>query len=139
MLRSVELKDYMLDYPVRVSPDDDVFEAVHQILAHKISGVCVVDEHDNLVGVLSELDCLQAILSSIYNESGVGKVREFMTADVLTVGPRDDIVDVAMDMLKRKHRRRPVVENGKLIGQITCRQLLRAVKEFRAPQDPTEY
>ena len=42
-----------------------------------------------------------------------------------------DIVDVAQDMLTKNTRRRPVVENGKLIGQITCRQLLSAVMKFR--------
>ena len=44
----------------------------------------------------------------------------------------EDIVDVAQDMLLKNKRRRPVVENGKLIGQITCRQLLSAVKKFRS-------
>lgn len=139
MLRSVNLEDYMLDYPVRVKADADIFEAVHQILVHKISGLCVVDEHDNLVGVLSELDCLRAILSATYNEVAVGKVKDYMATDVVTAGRHEDIIDVASDMLKRKHRRRPVVENGKLVGQITCRQILRAVKEFRAPKDVTEY
>jgi len=40
------------------------------------------------------------------------------------------VVDVADDMLKKGHRRRPVVDNGKLVGQITCRQLLRVVRDF---------
>ena len=63
-----------------------------------------------------------------------------MTKDVVTVSLHDNIVDVATDMLKFKHRRRPVVQDdGKLIGQVTCRQLLRAIKEFASPQDPTEH
>jgi CBS domain-containing protein len=44
--------------------------------------------------------------------------------------PNEDIVDVARDMLANNKRRRPVVENGKLIGQITCRQLLTAMRKF---------
>ena len=63
-----------------------------------------------------------------------------MTKEVITVGVHDSIVDVASDMLKYKHRRRPVVEDdGRLIGQVSVRQLLRAVKEFAAPVDPTEH
>jgi CBS domain-containing protein len=44
--------------------------------------------------------------------------------------PDEDIVDVAQDMLRKNKRRRPVVENGKLVGQITCRQVLNAVMKF---------
>ena len=61
----------------------------------------------------------------------VGLVRDNMTGDNLLVAhPDENILDVAQDMLLKKHRRRPVVENGRLIGQITCRQLLSAVKKF---------
>lgn len=139
MLRSVDVKDYLLQNPVTITKDAGLLEAVHLILSHKISGLCVVDEHNNLLGVLSELDCLRGILGATYNESGVGLVSDYMTTDVDVAGLHDNIVNVASDMLKKKHRRRPVVENGKLLGQITCRQLLRAVKEFSVPEDPTEH
>jgi CBS domain-containing protein len=131
MLGSVEVKDYMQHNPVKVNATADIFEAIALILEHKISGLCVMDDGDKLVGVLSELDCLRAILSAAYNkQSNVGTVQEYMTRDVVAADANGDILTVASDMLKNKHRRRPVVENGKLVGQITCRQLLRAVKDF---------
>ncbi|MFT5573555.1 MAG: CBS domain-containing protein [Cryomorphaceae bacterium] len=140
MLRSVELKDYMLHDPVTIRADEDVFEAIHKILSYKVSGISVVDEHHNLIGVLSELDCLKAILSAVYNETPyAGKVSEYMTKEVISVGLYDNIVDVAQDMLKFKHRRRPVLDDaGKLVGQVSCRRLLRAVKDFAGPIDPSE-
>ena len=132
MLQSVNLRDYMLLHPVRVKADANMMEAMQVIIDNKISGLCVVDDADNLVGILSELDCLRAVLSATYNKSSVGMVREYMASDNLVVAhPDEDIVDVAQDMLAKHKRRRPVVENGKLIGQITCRQLLNAVKKFR--------
>ena len=132
MLQSVNLRDYMLTNPVKVRPDDNVLDAMQVIIDNKISGVCVVDSEGNLVGILSELDCLRAVLSAIYNNSGIGMVRDHMASDNLVVAhPNEDIVDVAQDMLLKNKRRRPVVEDGKLIGQITCRQLLTAVKKFR--------
>ena len=130
MLRSIELKDYMVHKPVTVSIGAPVLEAVTQILAHKVSGVCVVDGDGLLVGVLSELDCLKAILSATYNDGATGMVEQYMETNIVTADPTDDIVDVAADMLKNKHRRRPVVKKGRLIGQITVRQLLSAVEEF---------
>ena len=132
MLHSVQLRDYMLSNPVKIKPDANLFEAIELITKNKISGLCVVDDDNNLVGLLSELDCLRAILSTTYNEGQVGAVHEHMTSDNLMVATSDEsIVELAQDMLAHKHRRRPVVENGKLVGQITCRQLLNAVKGFR--------
>jgi len=132
MLQSVNLRDYMLTNPVRVQSNDNVLDAMQVIIDNKVSGVCVVDADQNLVGILSELDCLRAALGAIYNNTNIGQVREFMASDNLVVAhPNEDIVDVAQDMLLKNKRRRPVVEDGKLIGQITCRQLLSAVKKFR--------
>ena len=132
MLQSVNIRDYMLTNPVRVRSNDNVLDAMQVIIDNKVSGVCVVDDDQNLVGILSELDCLRAALGAIYNNTNIGQVREFMASDNLVVAhPNEDIVDVAQDMLLKNKRRRPVVEDGKLIGQITCRQLLSAVKKFR--------
>jgi len=133
MLKSVNLRDHMLLHPVKVKSNDNLLEAMQVIISNKISGVCVVDAEENLVGILSELDCLRGALSAIYNESGIGIVGEYMASENLVVAhPDEDIIDVAQDMLLKKMRRRPVVEDGKLVGQITCRTLLNAVKNFRS-------
>ena len=139
MLRSVKMADHMRYDPITVGPDANVIDVVHEIIVNKISGVCVVDKDMTILGIVSELDCLQAILNATYNETALGPVSDYMTSDLITVSPDEDIVDVARDMLKHKHRRRPVVKDGKMVGQITCRQLLRAVKEFAAPVDPEEH
>ena len=92
---------------------------------------CVVGDGGRLVGILSELDCLRAMLQSSYSEGRIGTVRDYMAADNLVVAnPHEDITDVAQDMLDKKKRRRPVVEDGRLIGQVTCRQLLKATLDF---------
>lgn len=133
MLKSVNLRDYMLPHPVKIKPDDNIFEAMKIISENKISGLCVVDDGDTLLGVLSEMDCLRAVLGAVYNEDSFGLVSDYMTSENLVVAhPGEDIVDVAQDMLRQNKRRRPVVEDGKLIGQITIRQLLKAVAEFRS-------
>ncbi len=131
MLQSVNLRDYMLTNPVTVRANDNVLAAMQVIINNKVSGVCVVDDRGNLVGILSELDCLRAGLGAVYNDTGIGQVKDYMASDNLVVAhPNEDIVDVAQDMLLKNKRRRPVVEDGKLVGQITCRQLLTAVKDF---------
>jgi CBS domain-containing protein len=131
MLQSVDLRDYMITNPIKVKDDANLLDTMQIIIDNKVSGVCVIDENKVLVGMLSEMDCLSAILKSTYNNIGVGLVNEYMTKENIVVAhPGDDIINVAEDMLLQKHRRRPVIENGKLVGQVSCRQLLAAVNKF---------
>ena len=131
MLRSVHIADYMNPAPVKVHINDSLTTAADVITSQRVSGACVVDDEGRLVGVLSEVDCLRAVISATYNNTAdIGTVRDAMTAEVQSCGPNDNIVDVAMDMISKGHRRRPVVDKGKLIGQLTCRQILRTVSSF---------
>lgn len=130
MLHSVNLRDYMITKPIKVKDDANLFDAMKVIIDNKVSGVCVIDENKALVGILSEMDCLAAVLKATYNNVGVGLVNEYMTKDVVVAHPSDGIINVAQDMLLKNQRRRPVVEDGKLVGQVSCRQLLTAVKKF---------
>lgn len=132
MTRSVSLDTYMVKRPVKVKASATVLEAVGIILEHQVSGVCVVDDSDKLVGMLSELDCLKAIIEKIYThqQTSAGYVYEVMTKEVKVNKPGDDIVSVATSMLDSNHRRRPILEGNKLVGQVTCRQLLSAIKNF---------
>jgi len=134
--KSVRVRDYMIRRPVLVQTDTDIFEAIRQIINHRISGVTVVDEHRTPVGILSELDCLRAILSGSYygEDQGLLKVEDYMTSPVESIHIDENIIDVAKSMLDHKRRRRPVVdENGHLIGQVTCRALLKAIRDMDIP------
>ena len=140
MLRDLELKHYMVKNPVTIGSTASLFEAMHLILVNKISGLCVVDTDGRLAGVLSELDCLRGVLAAVYNDSGVGIVADVMTSENLSVAHADaSIADVAEQMMNEQKRRRPVIDSeGKLVGQITIRQILRVVKEFNLEPDATE-
>jgi CBS domain-containing protein len=135
MTRSLTLESYMVKRPAKVNANATILEAVDIILEHKVSGLCVVDDNDKLVGVLSELDCLRAIVDRIYvnKQSSAGYVYEVMTKDVETNKAGDDIISVASSMLQNKRRRRPVVNGSDLVGQITCRQILGAIQDFTIP------
>lgn len=140
MLRSVEVRQYMMSNPITVKPEMNIAEAAQVILVNKVSGAAVVDDDDKLVGMLSELDCLRSIVTSVYSDgnAGAAQVKDVMTKEVEINHPHDDIVDVASSMLDHKHRRRPIVVDGKLVGQITCRQILKAVKQFGWTPDSGE-
>ena len=59
---------------------------------------------------------------------------DYMTQGVECVRAGDAVYDVAESMLDHKHRRRPVLnDQGEMVGQVTCRRLLGAIKDFDIP------
>ncbi len=128
------VEEYIVENPVTATPEMDVYQAAHIILSNQVSGVAVTDNSGKLLGMLSELDCLSAMVTSVYNgvDPGAALVKDIMTVDVEVNRLDDDIIEVASSMLDHKHRRRPVLdEDGRLTGQITCRQILKAVTDFQ--------
>ena len=118
---------------IYLKEDMDVYLAIGLLLKNNISGAPVVDENDDICGILSEKDCLRIFANgSIYNMPS-GAVSRFMTQAVVTVSPETDLFSVADIFLKHNYRRLPVIKGKKLVGQISRRDVLRAI------QDSSEY
>ena len=100
------------------------------LLDKSLSGAPVVDGEGNLVGVLSKKDCLKVAFSASYHKDWGGPVSDYMNRDVQTVEADTDIVEVAEIFLKGPYRRFPVMENGRLVGQISRHDVLRALDEL---------
>ena len=135
MLKSIKVRDYMTTKLITFRPDIDVFQAIEILHDHSISGAPVIDSNGQMVGILSEGDCLKAIIKDIYYEEAGGKVSDYMSTDIATIGPEDDIVDVAVEFQKQKRKRFPVLDDGELVGQISQRDILRAVLEIAQHPD----
>jgi CBS domain-containing protein len=119
--------------PLTITQDKNIVDAVERMLEYKLTGLTVVDEHSHVVGVISEVDCIRAILNAIYNDGEAdeaGTVEDFMTKSVNFCSPSDGIVEVAESMLATKQRRRPVIADGKLVGQVSSGNILWALMEF---------
>lgn len=129
--KSVLVKDYMAKSLVTFKPETDVLDAVHELVKHRIAGAPVLDDAGNLIGMLSELDCMKVALHAGYHGDWGGPVSDFMTEGVKTVDAEMSIVDLAQQFVESKYRRFPVVQNNRLIGQISRRDVLRAL-EFLA-------
>ena len=131
MLKSVKVQDYMATGLVTFHPETDLFEAINSLLRYKISGAPVTNEQGELVGLISEVDCLKAILTLTYHEEEVGGcVADCMTKNVEVINYDANIIEVANIFIEKGRRRLPVIRNGKLVGQISRSDILRAVEEF---------
>ncbi|HDY98497.1 MAG TPA: CBS domain-containing protein [Pseudomonas sabulinigri] len=136
MLKSVKVRDYMTSDLVTFTADMDLFRAIDRLLTHQISGAPVLDEHGNLIGLLSEGDCLKGILAGSYFEEVGGTVASVMTVVVETIDADADIVKAAEHFIRMRRRRLPVVDEGRLVGQISRRDILRAMQKYNEHAAP---
>ena len=131
MARSASVKDYMSRIVVRFSPDMDVLEAVHLLLEKDVPGAPVLDRVGNMVGILSEKDCLNAALTATYHEDWGGRVADFMNNEVETVQAEDNIADVAKRFIDKSYTHFPVMHDNRLVGQISRRIVLKALEQLK--------
>jgi len=116
---------------ITFKPDMDIHTAIDLLLDNKITGGIVVDDNGQLLGILSEKDCLRTLVHDSYSQHPSGTVQEYMTSPVMTISPDISIVTAADIFLKQSFRRIPVVKNGELVGQVTRRDLLREIRKIR--------
>ena len=128
--KSALVRDYMAGRLVTFKPDMDVLDAIHELLQNRIAGAPVVNDHGELLGMLSELDCLKIALNAGYYGDWGGPVADYMTPDVETVDADMSIIDLAQKFLKSGFRRFPVLRNNRLVGQISRRDVLRALSQL---------
>lgn len=134
MIKTFEAKDYMSKTIVRFDADMEIQTAMNLMLEKNVPAGPVFDNLGNLVGVLTEKDCLKAALDASYYEELGGRVAEFMASDVVTVDADDNIVDVAREFVRLPHRYFPVMKRSRLVGHISRRDVLRALAELRDRQ-----
>lgn len=130
MLRSVFVKDHMTKNPVTLAPEMTIREAVHLLIKKDISGAPVLDDHGRLVGVLTERDCMRESLQSDYHGEPGGLVKEFMSDNPQWVGPEQSILTLADLFISGRFHRYPVVDNGRLVGIISRRDVIRAIAQY---------
>ncbi|HCS27476.1 MAG TPA: CBS domain-containing protein [Spongiibacteraceae bacterium] len=123
------VKDVMIENPPVVKAVESLDDAVERLIHHRLLGLPVVDDKRQLVGFLSEQDCIHSMLISSYHCEESQSVSDIMSHQVLSVGPNDSIIDIAQKMGKEKPKSYPVVAEGKLIGLLTRANVLNALWE----------
>jgi CBS domain-containing protein len=128
MLKTASVKDYMSANLLTFTPDMDIQHAINQFIKKRVSGAPVVDKIGNLVGMLTEQDCIKIALTASYYSESVGKVAEYMHPIVKTVEADASIIEVASMFLQEGYRRYPVMEDNRLVGQISRHDVLKALE-----------
>jgi len=128
-----KVSDYMSKDLITFKPEQSVEEVIQTLIKNKISGGPVVNDKNELVGVISEGDCLKQISESRYYNMPMEnhKVENRMIKNVETIDGNMNVFDAANKFLESRIRRFPIVENGKLVGQISQKDILIAALQLK--------
>ncbi len=137
VLPTVKARDIMETELVTLSPDDDAFDAIGELLDSRISGAPVLDQNGAFLGSFSEKTSMSVLLGAAYDQLPTTTVQTFMNVDpgrVIEEGL--DWMSVAKIFIETPYRRLAVVRDGKLLGQISRRDVLRSALHMakRAPE-----
>lgn len=117
-------RDLMTTHVVFVDPDDRVERAIELMLRHRVSGLPVVNSANQLLGVITEYDILDMVDDL---ETERNQVYHYMTRDPIVIEADTPIWELGQMFRNRSVRRFPVVENGRLVGILSRRELIRFV------------
>ncbi|NQZ75353.1 MAG: CBS domain-containing protein [Ekhidna sp.] len=133
-VQAITVEDYMARKLITFSPDQPMYEVIDSLMSHRISGGPVVSKEGELVGVISEGDCLKEVAKGKYHNMPIltGVVEEYMAKNVITVSPDLNIFEAAKMFLEKRLRRFPVVRNGKIVGQISQKDVMKAVMNAKS-------
>lgn len=127
MSRSIKVRDCMATELVTLVPETEILRAAHTLLEHDIASAPVVDNSGKLVGILTERDCIQVVLHAGYHSEYGGLVSDYMSKDVATIDAGASVVDAAKLFFGERFHRYPVLENDRLVGQLSRRDVIRAL------------
>lgn len=127
--KSVKVEDCMTKQLITFRADQLIHEVIEKLLEHNISGGPVVNDENEVVGMISEGDCMEEVRKGIYDNMPTlsDKVSDFMTKNVISISPETNVFEAADLFLEKKIRRFPVIKDGKLLGQISQRDVIKAV------------
>ncbi len=123
-----KVRDIMTKHVISVDPDDRVEDVIGVMLRYHVSGVPVIDMADSLLGVITEFDLLEVVEDPTTDRN---KVYHYMTRDVDTIDADMTILEVARAFRARPIRRFPVISDGKVVGIVSRREVIRHVREAR--------
>jgi len=154
-----KIKEIMTKEVITAVPTDSIKEVVERLSENKISGLPVIDENSNLIGMISEKDILAALkkesrtLSLVFPSShALGmtfeessdykaikesmkqvqniKIEKIMNKKVVTAEPNNSIAEVSNIMVTNNVNRIPVIKKDKLIGIVTRGDIIKGLSKL---------
>ena len=128
------VSDIMTRRLIVFNPDQSIYEVMKTFIKYRISGGPVVSKAGELVGIISEADCMKEISESRYFNMPIldKSVGHFMTQKVDTIESSMNVFDAAAKFSKSSRRRYPVLEKGSLVGQVSRKDIVVAALNMKS-------
>ncbi|MCK5449809.1 CBS domain-containing protein [Candidatus Pacearchaeota archaeon] len=120
----VKVGDLMTRNFIYVSLETNLEECARTMVKKRVGSV-VIREEQKLKGILTKKDIIWAVVKKSKEDLKSILAKDLMKRKVVTIKPGADISDAMERFKKKKIRRLPVVENGKLIGMLTLKDVLK--------------
>ena len=125
--------DIMITKLVKLGAEQDVFQAIAILVKNRISGAPVVDTTGKLLGMFTEKSCLEVLVSATYDSLPSSAVGSFMTHDPVCIEETTQLHTIAQMFTSQPLRRLPVLRDGKLVGQVSRRDVIRHAAKLIKP------
>jgi CBS domain-containing protein len=126
----VHASEAMCPTVLTTAPDATLEQAIHILLERRVGGLPVIDENEQLIGMLTLTDVLRAACTA--PRTLFGAVREHMSSDIISVEVDAPAREAAAKLKITKLRVLPVVEDGRLVGVIHETDVSAAVERAAA-------
>jgi CBS domain-containing protein len=124
-VRTPLVRDFMVTSLVTLDPSTDVFDAIGFLLRNAISGAPVVDADGKYLGIFSEKTSMRVLVDAAYDQIPSTEVAAFVNADPgRLITEENDLLHCAQMFIETPYRRLPVLRNGKVVGQVSRRDVL---------------
>lgn len=123
MKTGVKVMDVMTREPVTISPNSTIREAAKRMIERGVGGI-LVTENQEPKGILTEKDIVKNVVAANLDPSKV-LIRDVMSNILVTISPDNDIYDALILMGEKDLRRLPVVNDNKIIGLLTFKDIIR--------------
>ncbi len=127
MVQAPIVADFMDKTLTTLKPDMSLNTAIDILMKKRLIAAIVINNDDEILGLLSEKDCLKVLLQQAYDQLPWGVVKDYMHKAPTGIPSTMPISEVVKIFIEQRSRRLPVIESGKLVGQITRRDILRGL------------
>ena len=114
---------------ISVMPNTPIYEALDLLAKHRISGLPVVDEDENVVGILSEKDVLRILIDRKLGLLSI--VEDYMSRNVISFSEEDSAIEICKFFIRNNIRRVPIVRDGRLVGIVSRADIIRLILEAK--------